>query len=72
MKIKEAFNKVYAPAAAAVAMIPTYAGIACAEGELFTVPTLITADIVALMGSVTAGLAVMWGARKVIKTMNRS
>lgn len=62
-------------------VVPVVAGVgaaslmgvqnAAAEG-LFTIPSLATDDIVALMTAVLAGLALMWAARKIIKTMNRS
>lgn len=39
---------------------------------MFTVPDFVTTDVVTIVSAVLAGLAVMWAARKVIKTVNRS
>ena len=40
--------------------------------DLASKATLDTGTVMAIAGSVVAGLAVIWGIRKVIKLMNRS
>jgi hypothetical protein len=39
---------------------------------LFTVPTVSVGELSALITSILAALALLWGARKAIKTINRS
>lgn len=46
--------------------------LAHAEPTSFTLPSLPMGQIYTLGGTVLAGLGVMWGYRKIVKSINRS
>lgn len=47
-------------------------GIASAEPAFFTAPTVDATDVGTMVTSILAALALLWGARKAIKVINRS
>jgi len=57
---------------AIAAGIVSMAGIANATPTSFTLPSLPMDQIYTLGGTVLAGLAVIWGFRKIVKSVNRT
>jgi len=70
-QMKKAGCKIVPAVAAAAALVTVAAGNASAA-LVWTGVDLNTADVETAMGLIIGGLAVLWGFRKIIKTMNRS
>ncbi len=67
MKIR--FFKTVAPAVALVLFSVT---VASAEPAFYSAPTVDATAVGTMCTSILAALALLWGARKAIKTINRS
>jgi len=65
------FQKFGASLMMAVALIVSLVGNAAAEFT-YTAPTIDIATVGTMVTGILAGLALMWGVRKAIKTVNRS
>lgn len=61
-------KKVAAPVVGALLLATNASAALLTEGDV----TLDTADVGLIAVAIVSGLAVMWGLRKVVKTMNRS
>jgi len=71
---KRKFQRAKKVAIASLAVISTLAaGVVNSQAALtWTDVTLNTADVESAMAKIIVGLAVLWGFRKIVKTMNRS
>lgn len=62
-------NRIKAIVATGLLLAPS---LAFAEPTSFTLPSLPMGQIYTLGGTIIAGLAVLWGFRKIVKTTNKS
>jgi len=67
--MKKLERLMYSVMAGALMVLPS---VAHATPTSFTLPDLPMGQIYTLGGTILAGLAVMWGFRKIVKTTNRS